>query len=85
MTKKVTKRQKSKPGALPKLCSPEDVLWREIRDVLGAECVDTAFADGTDMDAPIALGEMELEVVALCSTGACPMLFFQGIYLYNCT
>ncbi|KAJ7272515.1 tRNA methyltransferase, partial [Mycena rebaudengoi] len=70
MTKKMTKRQKRKPGALPEPCSPEDVLWREIRDVLGAECVDTAFADGTDMDAPIALGEMELEVVALCSTGS---------------
>ncbi|KAJ7272506.1 hypothetical protein C8J57DRAFT_1599902 [Mycena rebaudengoi] len=63
ITTKMTKRQKRNPGALPEPCSPEDVLWLEIRDVLSAECVDAAFADG------IALGEMELEVVALCSTG----------------
>ncbi|KAJ7272512.1 hypothetical protein C8J57DRAFT_1507354 [Mycena rebaudengoi] len=52
---------KRKPGALPGPCSPEDVLWREIRDA--------ASTDGVGMDAPIALVEMELEVVAVCSTG----------------
>ncbi|KAJ7272469.1 hypothetical protein C8J57DRAFT_1129517, partial [Mycena rebaudengoi] len=69
MKKKVTKRQKRKSGALPEPCSPEDVLWREIRDVLGGECGDAASTDGTGIDAPMALVEMELEAVALCSTG----------------
>ncbi|KAJ7272472.1 hypothetical protein C8J57DRAFT_1599813 [Mycena rebaudengoi] len=50
-------------GALLEPYSPEDVLRPEIRE----ECVDAAFADGTDMNAPIALGEMELEVVTLSS------------------
>ncbi|KAJ7834980.1 tRNA methyltransferase [Mycena olivaceomarginata] len=55
----------------PELCSPEDVLWREIKGVLGEDYVDAALADGTDRQSPFEYHqELELQVVAACSTGS---------------
>ncbi|KAJ6597952.1 tRNA methyltransferase [Mycena sp. CBHHK59/15] len=71
--KALSKRQKKRHqhNSLPEPCSSEDVLWHEINDVLGEDCVKSALADGTDMQSPFAYHqELEMQVVALCSTGS---------------
>lgn len=70
--KKESKRMKKSKSRnqLPELCSPEDVLRRDIIALLGQDIVDHAFADGSDMDSPFAFHEeVELDVKAVSSTG----------------
>ncbi|KAJ7496410.1 S-adenosyl-L-methionine-dependent methyltransferase [Mycena latifolia] len=70
---KLSKSQKRRQqyNALPEPCSSEDVLWREINDILGEDYVNAALADGTDRQSPFEYHqELEMQVVALCSTGS---------------
>ncbi|KAJ7648021.1 S-adenosyl-L-methionine-dependent methyltransferase [Roridomyces roridus] len=65
---KKSKKQKFKD--LPEACSSEDVLWQEIKDILGAEYVDTAVKEGTVRKSPFEQRqELEVEVVAMSSSG----------------
>ncbi|KAJ7194883.1 tRNA methyltransferase [Mycena pura] len=65
-----TQKRKAQYNALPEPCSPDDVLWREINDVLGEVYVNNALSDGTDRQSPFEYHqEMEVQVVALSSTG----------------
>ncbi|KAJ7146892.1 tRNA methyltransferase [Mycena epipterygia] len=66
-----SQKRRQKHDALPEPCSSDDVLWREINDVLGEEYVNAALADGTDRQSPFEYHqELEMQVVALCSTGS---------------
>nr|GAT58007.1 S-adenosyl-L-methionine-dependent methyltransferase [Mycena chlorophos] len=68
-----SKRQnrRDQRNALPEPCSHDDVLWQEIKDVLGEEYVENAMAEGTDRDSPFAYHqEVEVQVVAISSTGS---------------
>ncbi|KAJ7237562.1 tRNA methyltransferase [Mycena haematopus] len=65
-----TQKRKAQYNSLPEPCSPEDILWREINDVLGENYVNAALTDGTDRDSPFEYHqELEMQVVAICSTG----------------
>jgi tRNA (uracil-5-)-methyltransferase len=69
-TQSKSQKRRAQYNSLPELCSPEDVLWREIKGVLGEDYVDAALADGTDRQSPFEYHqELELQVVAACSTG----------------
>ncbi|KAJ7078227.1 tRNA methyltransferase [Mycena crocata] len=74
--KKPSKQSKSQKkrqqyNALPERCSADDVLWREIKDVLGEEYVNAALEEGTDRQSPFEYHqELEMQVVALCSSGS---------------
>ncbi|KAJ7189864.1 hypothetical protein GGX14DRAFT_607794 [Mycena pura] len=70
-----TKMQKRKAqySALPEPCSPDDVLWREINDVLGEAYVNNSLSDKTDRQSPFEYHqelEVLVQVVALSSTGS---------------
>ncbi|KAJ7358328.1 tRNA methyltransferase [Mycena albidolilacea] len=70
-TQSKSQKRRAQYNSLPELCSPEDVLWREIKGVLGEDYVDAALADGTDRQSPFEYHqELELQVVAACSTGS---------------
>ncbi|KAJ7660000.1 S-adenosyl-L-methionine-dependent methyltransferase [Mycena rosella] len=65
-----SQKRRQQYSALPEPCSADDVLWREINDVLGADYVKTALAEGTDRQSPFEYHqELEMRVVALCSSG----------------
>lgn len=67
--KKVSKR-KNRKYALPEPYSHEDVLWRDVRGLLGAEVVDGIIEEGREWDTPFQSGEeVEVEVTAISSTG----------------
>ena len=73
--KKTSKRKK----LLPEPYSRDDVLWRDVRDLLGAEVVDGTIEEGREWDSPFQYGEeVEVEVTAIASTGthlhACSLL-----------
>ena len=53
---------KHKKINLPEPCSPEDVLWQEIKYVLGAETVEKAIESGVEFDSPFSPQE-EVEVI----------------------
>ncbi|KXN80741.1 tRNA (uracil(54)-C(5))-methyltransferase [Leucoagaricus sp. SymC.cos] len=59
---KSKRKLKRKKPDLPEPCSPEDVLWREIKSVLGAYVVEKAIEDGVEFDSPFSL-QQEVEVV----------------------
>ncbi|CAK5282001.1 unnamed protein product [Mycena citricolor] len=66
-----TQKRKAQHGALPEFCSHDDVLWREIKEVLGAEYVDGCVEAGTGRDSPLAYhAEVDVEVKAISSTGS---------------
>ncbi|KAJ7189114.1 tRNA methyltransferase [Mycena filopes] len=68
-----SKRQSRKDAynALPEACSGEDILWREINLILGKEYCEQALREETDRQSPFEYHqELELEVVAISSTGA---------------
>ncbi|KAF7350725.1 S-adenosyl-L-methionine-dependent methyltransferase [Mycena sanguinolenta] len=66
-----SQKRRAQYNALPEPCSAEDVLWKEINDVLGEDYVNAALADGTDRQSPFEYHqELELQVVAICSTGS---------------
>ena len=67
--KRLNKKQKQLEK-LPEPCSSDDVLWKDIVSVLGAEAIDAAIEDGNDLRAPLTLQEeVELEVKILGSNG----------------
>ena len=67
--KKASKRKKQK-HLLPEPYSNEDVLWRDVRGLLGAEAVDGIIKEGREWDSPFQYGEeVEVEVTAISSTG----------------
>lgn len=60
--KKSKRKSKNKKPDLPEPCSPEDVLWHEIKSVLGANVVQKAIEDGVEFDSPFAFHQ-EVEVL----------------------
>ncbi|KAF7295167.1 S-adenosyl-L-methionine-dependent methyltransferase [Mycena indigotica] len=71
--KKNSKRQhrKDQRNSLPEPCSNEDVLWQEIKEVLGEQYVDDALEQGTERDSPFEFHqELQVQIVALSSTGS---------------
>ena len=67
--KKGSKRKKRK-HLLPEPYSQEDVLWRDVRDLLGADVVDGIIEEGREWESPFQFGEeVEVEVTAIASTG----------------
>jgi len=56
------RKPKHKKINLPEPCSPEDVLWEEIKYVLGAETVEKAIEGGVEFDSPFSPQE-EVEVI----------------------
>lgn len=64
------KERKRRKRELPEPCSPDDVLWHDIVDLLGKRVVDAALEEGSEWDSPFAFREeVELEVAVLSSTG----------------
>ncbi|KAF5346081.1 hypothetical protein D9756_010839 [Leucocoprinus leucothites] len=60
--KKSRRKSKLKKIELPEPCSPEDVLWQEIKLVLGADVVEKAIEEGVQLESPFSPQE-EVEVV----------------------
>ncbi|KAJ7744236.1 tRNA methyltransferase [Mycena maculata] len=66
-----TQKRRQQYNALPEPCSSDDVLWREITEILGEEYVNTNLAEETDRLSPFEYHqELEMQVVAICSTGS---------------
>lgn len=61
-SKRSKRKLKHKKIKLPEPCSPEDVLWQEIKYVLGAETVEKAIEGGVEFDSPFSPQE-EVEVI----------------------
>lgn len=67
--KKGSKRKKQKRH-LPEPYSHEDVLWRDVRNLLGASIADGIIQEGNEWESPFQYGEeLEVEVSAISSTG----------------
>jgi tRNA (uracil-5-)-methyltransferase len=68
---KTSKRKsKHKKPDLPEVCSPEDVLWHEIKSVLGPSAIEKAVEGGTEYDSPFAFHqEVEVVVKSLSPSG----------------
>lgn len=50
--------------------SPDDVLWRDVREILGKDVVDDAIEREVDLESPVSFGdEFDLEVIDLSSNG----------------
>jgi tRNA (uracil-5-)-methyltransferase len=70
--KKNAKKLKKQRQSLPENCSPEDVQWKDIVNLLGEEVVNGAIEEGTEFQSPFSYHEvLELEVKAICSNGTC--------------
>ncbi|KAK7040752.1 tRNA(m5U54)methyltransferase [Paramarasmius palmivorus] len=68
--KKNAKKLKKQRQSLPENCSPEDVQWKDIVNLLGEEVVNGAIEEGTEFQSPFSYHEVvELEVKAICSNG----------------
>ncbi|KAJ4490224.1 tRNA methyltransferase [Lentinula aciculospora] len=64
------KRLKKQRGHIPEACSPEDVRWKDIVNLLGQEVVDNAIENGSEFDSPFLFkSEVELEVKSVSSNG----------------
>ena len=67
---KSRKRHKKKEPPLPEACSPPDVLYREIRDLLGGDVVDNVTKAGNAFKAPYSHGdEIVVKIEVLGSGG----------------
>lgn len=67
--KKTSKRRKQK-RLLPEPYSREDVVWRDVRELLGADVADGVIKEGNDWESPFQHGEeLQVEVSAISSTG----------------
>jgi tRNA (uracil-5-)-methyltransferase len=54
----------------PEEGTPDDVLWHEIKEILGESVVDDAVLRKVDLDAPLKFGDvLDLDVVAMSSNG----------------
>ena len=68
--KKASKRKKQK-HLPPEPYSHDDVLWRDVRDLLGSEVADGIIEEGKEWESPFQYREeLEVEVSAISSTGA---------------
>lgn len=68
--KKASKKKKKKQLP-PELYSHDDVLWRDVRDLLGVEVADGIIKEGKEWESPFQYGdELEVEISAISSTGA---------------
>ncbi|KIM32576.1 hypothetical protein M408DRAFT_61999 [Serendipita vermifera MAFF 305830] len=69
------KRSKFSKKTMQKLVHPEegtpdDVLWHEVKEILGNSVVDDTVARKADLDAPLKFGDvLELDVIAMSSNG----------------
>lgn len=64
------KNKKKKDPPLPEPCSPADVLYQEIRELLGGDVVDRVTEAGGAFKSPYEFGEeVEVKVVTLGSGG----------------
>lgn len=65
------KKKKKQKRTLPEPYSNEDVLWRDITELLGAAAVDKAIADKKEWDSPFEYREeVQLVVASLTPGGA---------------
>jgi len=54
----------------PEEGSPDDVLWHEVKDVLGESVMDDAVHRNVDLEAPLKFGDvLELDVIQMSSNG----------------
>jgi len=69
-SKKKASKKKKKKQLPPEPYSHDDVLWRDVRDLLGAEVANGIIEEGVEWDSPFQYGEeVEVEVSAISSTG----------------
>ena len=69
-SKKKASRRKKQKNLPPEPYSHDDVLWRDVRDLLGAEVADGIIKEGKEWESPFQYGEeVEVEVSAISSTG----------------
>ncbi|KAL0950528.1 hypothetical protein HGRIS_007336 [Hohenbuehelia grisea] len=69
--KKISKRSKKKARGLePEPYSNDDVLWRDIVQLLGKDAADQAIEEGTETDSPFEFREeIDLDIAAFTSSG----------------
>jgi len=72
---KVRKRQKKKEPPLPEACSPADVLYREIRNLLGGDVVDNVTKAGNAFKAPYSHGDEFVVKIEMLGSGGKSLLF----------
>jgi len=76
---KVSKKKKNKQLP-PELYSHEDVLWRDVRDLLGVGVADGIIEEGKEWESPFQYGEeVEVEVLTISSTGTFFSRFFPFV------
>ena len=75
--KKPAKKRKHR-NLPPEPYSHEDVLWRDVRDLLGVDVADRIIEEGNEWQSPFQpWEELEVEVSAISSTGAPLHLYFS--------
>ncbi|KIJ58937.1 hypothetical protein HYDPIDRAFT_118997, partial [Hydnomerulius pinastri MD-312] len=68
--KKPARKGKKQKHLLPEPCSSDDVLWHDVKSLLGEEKVDCRIMEGTEWDAPFDFkDELEVMVSKLSSNG----------------
>lgn len=76
-SKKKASRKKKQKHLPPELYSHDDVLWRDVRDLLGSEVADGIIEEGKEWESPFQYGEeLEVEVSAISSTGTYLRIYF---------
>lgn len=81
--KQVSKHKKSRAARKrdlnPEPYSPDDVLHRDILQMIGKEVVDKALVDGSAKNSPLQFhDEVELEILSISSGGECWTSFNAG-------
>jgi tRNA (uracil-5-)-methyltransferase len=70
LPKRSKRKHKHARPDLPEPCSAEDVLWHEIKAVLGPSAIEKATEEGAEFDSPFAfLQEVEVVVKSLSPSG----------------
>jgi len=79
ISKKKNKQKKKKEPPLPEPCSPGDVLYREIRELLGEDAVDEVTAAGNAFKAPFEKGDEVVVKILMIGSGGTffPLLFYN--------
>jgi len=74
--KKASKKKKQK-RLPPEPYSQDDVLWRDVRDLLGSGVADGTIEEGKEWESPFQYGEeVEVEVLTISSTGTDLHIYF---------
>lgn len=77
--------KKKKKHIPPEPYSPDDVLWRDVHDLLGAGVADGIIEEGKEWESPFQYGdEVEVEVSAISSTGTPLGICFPLRVLLEC-